>query len=158
MMMSAAKEALGKLPALRLWRWALLLLVVTLVVQVRAMHLDDRLYFWIKTSWHQESWKPRSLWLPKYHVTIAAKAVPGVTQNFSGLSYDDDREQIWAVVNKPEQLLRLSPEGELLGRYPLSGFEDVEGVTYLGDGILLLAEERQHALVAVAVPERPGPL
>lgn len=157
-MMSAAKGTLGKLPALRPWNWALLLLVLILAYQVRTMHLDDRLYFWIKTSWHEDLLKPQSLWLPEYRVTIDAKAVPGVTQNFSGLSYDDDREQIWAVVNKPEQLLRLSADGELLGRYPLSGFEDVEGVTYLGDGVLLLAEERKHALVAVTVPDKPGPL
>jgi uncharacterized protein YjiK len=157
-MLSAAKGVLGRLPVVSPWKWALLLFVLLMVYQVRALHLDDRLYFWIKTSWHEEAWEHRSLWLPEYRVSIEAKAVAGVTDNFSGLSYDDDRDQLWAVVNNPEQLLRLSPDGELLARYPLSGFEDVEGITYLGDGLLLLAEERQHGLVAVQVPEKPGPL
>jgi uncharacterized protein YjiK len=157
-MLSAAKGALGRLPVVSPWKWALLLFVVLAVYQVRALHLDDRLYFWIKTSWHEDAWEHRSLWLPEYRVAIDAKPVVGVTNNFSGLSYDDERDQIWAVVNNPEQLLRLSPDGELLGRYPLSGFEDVEGVTYLGDGVLLLAEERQHSLVAVKVPDQPGAL
>jgi uncharacterized protein YjiK len=34
----------------------------------------------------------------------------------------------------------------------------VEGITYLGDNLLLLAEERQHALVVVELPDRPGAL
>lgn len=157
-MLSAAKGALGRLPVVSPWKWALLLFVLLTVYQVRTLHLDERLYFWIKTSWHEDAWEHRSLWLPEYRVTIDAKPVAGVTDNFSGLSYDDDRDQLWGVVNNPEELLRLSLDGELLGRYPLSGFEDVEGVTYLGDGLLLLAEERQHSLVAVQVPEKSGPL
>lgn len=154
----AAKGGLGRLPVVSPWKWALLLSVLLAAYQVRVLHLDERLYFWIKTSWHEETWEHRSLWLPEYRVRIEAKAVAGVTDNFSGLSYDNDRDQLWAVVNNPEQLLRLSPDGELLGRYPLSGFEDVEGITYLGDGLLLVAEERRQALVAVRVPEKPGAL
>jgi uncharacterized protein YjiK len=84
--------------------------------------------------------------------------VPGVSDNLSGLTYDEHRDQLWAVVNNPEELLTLSTDGEVLARYPLSGFEDVEGITYLGDNLLLLAEERNHALVVVEVPEQPGAL
>lgn len=157
-MMSAAKGMLGKLPVLSPWKWALLLGAVLAAYQIKAMHLDDRLYFWITTSWHQDDWAKRSLWLPEYRVEVDAKPVVGVSDNFSGLSYDDDRHQIWAVLNNPEQLLRLSVDGEVLGRYPLHGFQDVEGVTYLGDDLLLLAEERKHALVAVSVPHLEGTL
>ncbi|MFY1022104.1 SdiA-regulated domain-containing protein [Ectopseudomonas khazarica] len=155
-MLSAAKGMLGKLPVLSPWKWALLLALLLATYSLRLLHLDERLYFWIKTSWHEDAWEHRSLWLPEYRVAIDAKPVAGVSNNFSGLSFDDDRQQIWAVVNNPEQLLRLSPEGELIARYPLEGFEDVEGLTYLGDDLLLLAEERKHALVAVAVPTQPG--
>jgi uncharacterized protein YjiK len=149
---------LGRLPVLSPWTWALLLILLTLVYQVRTLHLDDRLYFWIQTSWHETEWEQRSLWLPEYRVRIDAKAVPGVSDNLSGLTYDERRDQLWAVVNNPEELLALSTDGEVLARYPLSGFEDVEGITYLGDNLLLLAEERKHALVVVEVPDRPGAL
>jgi uncharacterized protein YjiK len=74
------------------------------------------------------------------------------------LTYDERRDQLWAVVNNPEELLALSTDGEVLARYPLSGFSDVEGITYLGDNLLLLAEERNQALVVVEVPARPGAL
>lgn len=157
-MLSAAKGVLGRLPVLSPWKWALLLLLLTLVFQVRVQHLDERLYFWIKTSWHADEWQARSLWLPEYRVRIDAKAVPGVGDNLSGLTYDERRDQLWAVLNNPEELLALSKDGELLARYPLSGFSDVEGITYLGDNLLLLAEERNQALVVVEVPEQRGAL
>jgi uncharacterized protein YjiK len=157
-MLSAAKGVLGRLPALSPWKWALLLLLLLMLYQVRVLHLDERLYFWIQTSWHETEWQERSLWLPEYRVRIDAKAVPGVSDNLSGLTYDERRNRLWAVVNNPEELLALSTEGEVLARYPLSGFSDVEGITYLGDNLLLLAEERNQALLVVEVPERPGAL
>lgn len=157
-MMSTAKGMLGRLPVSSPWTWALLLILLTLVYQVRSLHLDDRLYFWIQTSWHETEWQYRSLWLPEYRVRIDAKAVPGVSDNLSGLTYDERRNQLWAVVNNPEELLALSTDGEVLARYPLSGFSDVEGITYLGDNLLLLAEERNQALLVVEVPERSGAL
>ncbi|WP_324731880.1 SdiA-regulated domain-containing protein [Pseudomonas paeninsulae] len=157
-MMSTAKGMLGRLPVLSPWQWALLLVLLSLVYQVRSLHLDDRLYFWIQTSWHASEWQDHSLWLPKYQVRIDAKAVPGVSDNLSGLTYDERRNQLWAVVNNPEELLALSTDGEVLARYPLSGFSDVEGITYLGDNLLLLAEERNQALVVVEVPDQPGAL
>lgn len=157
-MMFAIKAGLGRLPDISPWKWALLLLALTLVYQIGAQHLDNRLYFWVKTSLHESEWEDRSLWLPEYQVRIDALPVAGVKDNLSGLTYDADRDQLWAVINNPEELLALSKDGELLARYPLSDFKDVEGVTYLGDNLLLLAEERDHALVVVELPEKPGAL
>ena len=101
-MMSAAKGVLGRLPDVSLWKWALLLLALTLVYQIGVQHLDNRLYFWIKTSWHETEWESRSLWLPEYQVRIDALPVAGVSNNLSGLTYDEGRDQLWAVVNNPE--------------------------------------------------------
>lgn len=151
-MIAVAKGMLGKLNALSPWKWTLLLALLLFVYQIRVLHLDERLYYWIKTSLHQEQWQSRSLWLPQYRVSIDAKPVAGVDKNFSGLSYDADRQQLWAVLNGPEQLLRLSLDGEVLDRHVLQGFDDVEDVAYLGDDLLLLVEERKHALVIVPVP------
>ncbi|TBU89208.1 SdiA-regulated domain-containing protein [Phytopseudomonas dryadis] len=156
-MPSAAKETLARLPAMRPWVWVLLLIMLVTGYQVRALHLDDRLYHWL-TAPTETGWAPDSLLLPGYRVQIDAKAVVGVDANLSGLSYDEQRDQLWAVLNNPEELLAMSKEGEVLARYPLSGFGDVEGVTYLGDGLLVLAEERTHALVVVPVPAASGAL
>jgi len=157
-MMSAAKGVLGRLPVISPWKWALLLATLFVAYQVHVLHLDDRLYFWVKTSWHEGEWENRSLWLPEYRVTVDAKPVAGVSDNLSGLTYDEHRDQLWAVINNPEELLAMSKDGEVLARYPLSGFSDVEGITYLGDDLLLLAEERSQALVVVPLPGKPGAL
>ena len=157
-MMPAAKGMLERLPTFGPWKWMLLLLPLLAIYLTHTLHLDNRLFFWIQTSLHEAAWQGRSLWLPEYRVSIEARKVVGVGDNLSGLTYDQDRDQLWAVVNNPEELLTLSKQGEVLARYPLSGFSDVEGVAYLGDDLLLLAEERDHALVMVALPGKPGAL
>lgn len=156
-MISAAKRAFSRLPGLRPWAWLLLLILLVGTYQVRTAHLDDRLYYWLTTP-AVSQWTPDSLLGRQYKVQVDAKPVPGVGNNLSALSYDEQRDQLWAVLNNPEELLAMSKDGEVLARYPLSGFSDVEGVTYLGDGMLLLAEERDHALVVVPVPQRSGAL
>lgn len=59
---------------------------------------------------------------------------------------------MWAVTNGPNELLALSREGDLLRRYSLDGFHDVEAVSYVGNGQLAIAEERRQSLVIVDVP------
>ncbi|OLU20684.1 DNA-binding protein [Pseudomonas sp. PA1(2017)] len=156
-MLSVAKRAFSRLPVLRPWMWLLFVVLFAAAYQVRALHLDDRLYYWLTTP-AVSQWAPGSLLGRDYKVQVDAKVVGGVKNNLSGLSYDEQRDQLWAVLNNPEELLAMSKDGEVLARYPLSGFSDVEGVTYLGDGLLLLAEEREHGLVVVPVPERAGAL
>ncbi|WP_349615768.1 SdiA-regulated domain-containing protein [Azotobacter salinestris] len=152
------RKLLGRRPVARLWIWGLSFLGLALAYQVRAEHLDERLYFWLKTSWQAERWEGHSLWLPDYRVRIEAMPIPGMHHNLSGLTYDDERHHLWAVLNNPEELIALSIAGEVLARYPLEGFRDVEGVAYLGDGLLLFTEERDQALVAVPIPQQSGAL
>jgi len=92
-------------------------------------------------------------WAP-LQVRVDAKPLPGVG-NFSGLAWDERRGQLWGVINNPEELLALDRSGNILARWPLQGFQDVEDIAYLGDDLLLLLEERSHALLVLPVP-RPG--
>ncbi|MCQ4274884.1 SdiA-regulated domain-containing protein [Stutzerimonas degradans] len=121
-------------------------------------HLDERLFFSLSTALHESRLSERSLWLPEYRVRTEAAPVAGVANNLSGLTYDGQRDQLWAVVNNPEELLALDTDGRLLARYRLEGFSDVEGVTYLGDDLLVIAEERSQTLVIVPLPTADGPL
>ncbi|WP_288405061.1 SdiA-regulated domain-containing protein [uncultured Pseudomonas sp.] len=134
------------------WLLALALLLALGVTQgLRSSHLDSQLLFWLGQQWQSE---PRtSLELGRYRVAVEAKPVAGVTENLSDLSYDPERDRLWAVVNNPPELLALSRDGELLQRHRLEGFDDVEGVTYLGNDRLLLAEEGANALTLVGIPE-----
>lgn len=93
--------------------------------------------------------------LPDYRVSVEAYPVAGVTRNLSGLAWDAQRGHLWAVVNEPPQLLALDTDGDVLARHPLVGFHDVEGIAVLGNGQLLLAEERRQTLVVVPMPAGP---
>lgn len=138
--------------------WAVAVLVSGLLAVSIPMHLGERLFYLLKTSMHEGSWEARSLWLPDYQVLIEAQPVATVDDNLSGLTFDEHRNHLWAVVNNPEELLALGKDGSFIARYPLEGFSDVEGITYLGDDLLVVAEERSQSLVIVPVPTQPGAL
>ncbi|MGE4405561.1 SdiA-regulated domain-containing protein [Pseudomonas sp.] len=156
-MRALAKAYLGRFASAgpTIWVYGCLL---CLLYAAATVHLDERLFYTLKTLWHEASWERRSLWLPEYQVRGDALPVTGVKGNLSGLTYDEQRDQLWAVVNNPEELLALDRDGGFIARYPLQGFEDVEGVTYLGDDLLVLTEERNQTLVIVRVPQTVGAL
>lgn len=147
------KKLLSWMRKAGVWVGLLGCLVLFSTFQARTQHLDDRLYFWIKTQWHSDDWRDRSVWLPAYQVELDARQVSGVESNLSGLTYDPDLELLWAVTNGPNELLALSRDGEVERRYSLDGFQDVEAVAYAGNGQLILAEERRQNLVVIDLPK-----
>lgn len=155
-MISAAKGLLGRLPGLTPLHWGLALALLVLAYEINSQHLPHRLYFWLKSGWQSEAAGGRAFGLADYRVSLEAKAVVGIENNLSGLTYDPDRDQLWAVTNGPTELLALNKRGEVLERYPLEGFEDVEAVAYIGVGRLVVAEERRQSLVVVDIPSRVG--
>ncbi|WP_181298264.1 SdiA-regulated domain-containing protein [Pseudomonas sp. Q2-TVG4-2] len=138
--------------------WALGMLVAGAFYAAAALHLDERVFYSLKSAWHENSWESRSLWLPEYQVRVEALPVASVANNLSGLTFDEQRNHLWAVVNNPEELIALDQDGQFLARYPLKGFEDVEGITYLGDNLLAVVEERSQSIVIMPVPAEPGEL
>jgi len=146
------------LPRARPKVWALGLLAAGLLYSAASFHLEERVFYGLKSAWHENSWEARSLWLPEYKVRVEAQPVASVTNNLSGLTFDDRRNHLWAVVNNPESLVALDQDGNFLERYPLQGFTDVEGITYLGDNLLAVVEERSQSVVIIPVPDRPGAL
>jgi uncharacterized protein YjiK len=138
--------------------WALGMLTAGLVYAAATFHLDERVFYGLRSAWHENSWESRSLWLPEYQVRVDALPVASVANNLSGLTFDEQRNHLWAVVNNPEELIALDQDGQFLARYPLKGFEDVEGITYLGDNLLAVVEERSQSIVIMPVPAEPGEL
>lgn len=143
---------------MRLRAGALGLLGAGMLYTATSFHLEERLFYSLRSAWHEHSWASRSLWLPEYQVRVDALPVSTVVDNLSGLTFDEKRNHLWAVVNNPEELVALDRDGNFLARYPLTGFVDVEGITYLGDNLLAVTEERSQSLVIFPVPDRPGEL
>ncbi len=157
-MFARSKSLPGWLTAVKPRVWLLGALASCLLYTATAVHLDERLFFTMKTAWLENGSKARALWLPEYEVRVDALPVATVDDNLSGLTFDERRDHLWTVINNPEELVALGKDGTFMARYPLNGFSDVEGITYLGDNLLVLAEERKQTLVIVPVPDRPGEL
>lgn len=158
-MPSIAPNGLPRLNALpkRAYRWPGLglLLAIGLTVGV-ALHWDERLYFNLTHAAPVAGAETTDRWLPDYRVLIEAKPVAGITRNLSAITYDRDLDRLLGVINGgPTQIVVLSKTGELLERFPLRGFGDIEGLAYLGGGRVAVSDERSQQLSIFQLPTRP---
>ncbi len=142
----------------RPWTVLSLLLAISVSLAIGALVLHRQHYFErLYHGWYLQA-AERAQELPRidvasYRVAIDGKPVPGIERNLSGLTFDPDRELLWAVTNGPNELLALTKAGEVVRRYVLEGFEDVEGVAYFGDGQVAVVEERRQAVVVLSIPQ-----
>lgn len=141
----------------RLLPWGLGLGLLAAGAVVVHQHWHQRAYYHFATQAHAAEWAGRSIWLPDYRVTIDAKPVKGIDSDLSAIGYDFDRDRLIGVTNAGAmRAVVLSKTGELLAEYPMQGFEDVEGITYLGDGLVAVADENYQQLDVFRLPEQPG--
>ncbi|WP_152219075.1 SdiA-regulated domain-containing protein [Pseudomonas sp. SCB32] len=143
----------------RAWAWLALVLVLLLPAVTLALlkHWPQRAYFYFSSQLHAADWAGRSVWLPDYKVVIDALPVKGIESDLSAISFDFDHDRLIAVTNSGAMKLAvLSKSGEMLAQYPLVGFEDVEGVAYLGDGLVAVSDENLQQIDFFALPEQPG--
>ncbi len=116
------------------------------------LHWPEKLYLHASGQWHGRSATDGSMGLSGYRVRIDAKPIAGI-RNLSGITYDHDRDRLLTVSNTGSgEDLALDRNGEVLGRYRLEGFVDVEGLAYLGNGRLALVEEISQRLSLVELP------
>lgn len=124
----------------------LLLLAVLAGQQFR---LFERAWFNTIAWFQQDQRRERSLWLPGYRAEIQAKAVEGLADDLSALTFDQERRVLVSVTNQPPQLVELSLDGELLRTVELRGFTDPEAIEYIAPGLFVIADERDQRLVEV---------
>jgi uncharacterized protein YjiK len=120
--------------------------------------LPGQLYAHWHNSWYGNQAPDKNIWLPDYKVAIEGKPIPGIT-DLSGLAYDPDHDRILGITNGvPMEILALTRDGDLLERYPLIGFEDTEGIAYMGKGRVVIVDEQQQRLHIFTLPEIAGPI
>ncbi len=101
----------------------------------------------------------QNIWLPDFHVVIDAKPVDPDLTNLSGVTYDYDNDRLLAVTNQgPMQILALDKQGTILTRYPLVGFDDTEGLAYLGNNRVAVCDENLQQLDIITLPAEPRPI
>jgi uncharacterized protein YjiK len=89
--------------------------------------------------------------LDQYHLMGNPITLSGIADNASGLTYNHDNNTLFAIINNPEQLIELNADGKVLRRIQLQGFEDTEGLAYMGNNQFAIIEERKRTIVLVAV-------
>ena len=140
-------------------RYRLLGLLAMLLIGVGvsiALHWNERLYFHLTHQWNVSAHDPALRWLPGYRVAIDARPIEGISRNLSAITYDNDLDRLLGVINGgPAEIVALSKRGELLERYPLEGFGDIEGLTYMGGGRVAVSDERAQQVSIFRLPTQP---
>jgi uncharacterized protein YjiK len=87
-----------------------------------------------------------SIRLGDYRLSLPPVRIPEIKDNLSGLTFNPDTETLFGILNGPSAIVELSREGRLLRYIKLQGFEDTEAITYLGNGLFAVAEERRRMI------------
>lgn len=142
------------------WKPAIFFIVVVLGGYALSAHffVHSQLYAYWQNLWHGNPAPEKNIWLPDYKAVIQAKPVADVT-NLSGIAYDPDHDRLLGITNGgPMEIVAMNRNGDLLERYPLIGFQDTEGIAYMGKGRVVIADETLQRLYVVTLPDSAGPI
>ena len=92
-----------------------------------------------------------SLELENYQLIAKPVALPYVSDNASGITYNRDTQTLFAVINSPESIVEMDKTGKLLRTITLEGFNDTEGLVYIGHQRFVILEERRRNIVIISV-------
>jgi hypothetical protein len=73
----------------------------------------------------------------------------GMVSEASAITYNWDTGTLFVVGDEGEAIVEVTRTGEVLGSMKLSGFDDTEALTYVGNGQFVLGEERTQSLFRV---------
>ncbi|MGH1373175.1 MAG: SdiA-regulated domain-containing protein [Cellvibrionaceae bacterium] len=94
-----------------------------------------------------------SIALGDYHLMGEPVILSGISHNASGLTFNHDTHSLFAITNNPTNIVEMTTSGVQLRVIPLLGFDDTEGITYLGDDRFALVEEEHRGVVLVNIHE-----
>ena len=140
----------------RLNRFSLFVLILAVVVAL--LFVADRRYrfagqaaFDWKMFWQSDA--VDTLGLDKYRVVIDGKAIEGLSDDVSALSYDPDRKSLFTVTNQKNAIAELTLDGRTLRRIALVGFGDSEAIEYISPGVYVISDERRQRLIKVQIDD-----
>lgn len=89
-----------------------------------------------------------SLDLGNYQLTATHALPAGPASEASAVTWNWNTGSLFVLGDEGDALVEVSTTGALIGSMSLSGFDDTEGLTYIGNGRFVLVEERlQDAFV-----------
>ena len=126
-----------------------LLALASLLALGQSFRIYERAWFKLNEWRHAAQWKDKSIWLPDYRVVLEAQPIEGLEENVSALTYDPDRQTLFTVTNKRNELIELSLEGKVLRRIALHGFGDTEAIEYISRNVYVITDETHQRLLRV---------
>ena len=121
--------------------------LIALVAVGQYMRLFERAWFNLHTLWQPQS--TVSIGLDQYRVDIEARAIDGLDDNVSALTFDPVRKSLFTVTNKNSELIELSLEGKILRRVALIGFGDPEAVEFISPDTYVITDESEQRLIKI---------
>ena len=135
----------------RLLLAAILLLLVAGYSFLHVTHLDVLL--WQNWKLNRQAMPEQALDLGRYRVDIEALAIPELLDDLSALTYNQDSNTLFGLLNGNPLIVELSLDGQLLRRIQVTGAEDMEGLTHVGGNRYVIAEERKRRLLEIEIPD-----
>lgn len=83
-----------------------------------------------------------SLDLGNYRLTNTVRLPAGPASEASAVTWNWDRNSLFVVGDEGDAIVEVDRNGTLLSTMSLSGFDDTEGLTYIGGGRFVVVEER----------------
>ncbi len=84
--------------------------------------------------------------LQNYKLIDGPLNIADTAQQSSGLAYNPDNNLLYVIVNNAPEIHILSSSGKYIRKIDLKGFEDTEGITYLGNNKFAIISERTGML------------
>ncbi|MED9634488.1 SdiA-regulated domain-containing protein [Escherichia marmotae] len=84
---------------------------------------------------------------------VAVRTIDDIKDNLSGLTYDEETGSLYAIINRPPEIIQMDVRGNLIKRMSLTelGLEDTEGISAAGDEGFWVVEERKRRVVFVKI-------
>lgn len=91
----------------------------------------------------------------RYPVLIEAvlyeETIMEVSDNLSGLTWDDESQSLMVIINSPAMVIQLSETGKVIQRIPLTNMEDTESIAFIEDNQFFIAEERIRSITKISL-------
>ncbi len=130
---------------------ALLMLVLTAGVILSYLDVEDVIinhYYEFRLS---EKEKLKTVGLSDYTASIQGLRVSCIERNLSGITFNHDTNSLFVITNGPEEITELSCDGIGIRKIPLKGFQDTEGIVYIGKQIFGVIEERRAVISLIHI-------
>ncbi|MBQ17755.1 MAG: hypothetical protein CMJ65_11585 [Planctomycetaceae bacterium] len=90
----------------------------------------------------------------QYTARTQAHVIQGVSGNASGVTFNRDSGTLFVAINGPPLLVEIDTAGKTRRIIHLEGFDDTEGVVYLGKNRFGILEERRRHLCVVRIGKK----